>query len=70
MTKLNIEYENFDRFIEKALSGKARKNVRRNLQASAGEDISMTVTDGTENLAKEIYPLYLQVYERSKFRFE
>lgn len=70
MTKLNIEYENFDHFIEKALSGKARKNVRRNLQASAGEDIRMTVTDGIENLAEEIYPLYLQVYERSKFRFE
>lgn len=70
MTKLNIEYENFDRFIEKALSGKARKNVRRNLQASAGEDIRMTVTDDTANLVDEIYPLYLQVYERSKFRFE
>lgn len=70
MTKLNIEYENFDRFIEKALSGKARKNVRRNLQASADEDIRMTVTDDTANLVDEIYPLYLQVYERSKFRFE
>ena len=70
MTKLNIEYENFDRFIEKALSGKARKNVRRNLQASAGENIRMTVTDDTANLVDEIYPLYLQVYERSKFRFE
>lgn len=70
MTKLNIEYTNFDHFIETALSSKARKNVRRNLKASEGEDIRMTVTDQTENLVDEIYPLYLQVYERSKLRFE
>lgn len=70
MTKLNIEYENFDRFIEKALSGKARKNVRRNLQASAGKDIRMAVADDTANLVDEIYPLYLQVYDRSKLHFE
>lgn len=70
MTMLNIEYESFERFIETALSGKARKNVRRNLQASASEDIRLTVTDDVTDLAKDIYPLYLQVYERSKFRFE
>lgn len=70
MTKLNIEYKSFENFIEKALSGKARKNVRRNLGASKNEDIRMSVTDDTANLVDEIYPLYLQVYDRSKLHFE
>ena len=70
MTKLNIDYDSFDAYISTALSGNARRHLRKNLRATAGERIRMSVTDDVTGLIDEIYPLYLQVYERSKLHFE
>lgn len=71
MTKLNIDYDSFDTYIETALSGNARRHLRKNLKATAGvSDIHMSVIEDASNSTDEIYPLYLQVYERSKFHFE
>jgi len=70
MTKLNIQYDGFDHFLDKALSGKARRNVRRNLKASAGADLRMEITDITDGLVDELFPLYLNVFNRSAFHFE
>lgn len=71
MTKLNIDYDSFGTYIEAALSRNARRHLRKNLKATAGvSDIHMSVIEDASNSTDEIYPLYLQVYERSKFHFE
>lgn len=70
MTKLNIDYDSFDTYISRAMSGNSRRHLRKNLKATADERIRMSVTDDITGLIDEIYPLYLQVYERSKLRFE
>lgn len=70
MTKLDIGYDSFDAYIATAMSGNARRHFRKNLRAAEGECIRMSVTDDVTGLVDEIYPLYLQVYERSKLHFE
>lgn len=70
MTMLNIDYDSFDDYISKAMSGNSRRHFRKNLKATEGESICMSVTDDVTGLVDEIYPLYLQVYERSKLHFE
>lgn len=71
MTKLSIDYDSFGTYIEAALSGNSRRHWRKNLKATAGvSDIHMSVIEDASNSTDEIYQLYLQVYERSKFHFE
>jgi predicted N-acyltransferase len=70
MTRLDIRYDSFEQFLDKALSGKARRNVRRNLKASAGADLHMEIVDVTDGLVDELFPLYLNVFNRSAFHFE
>ncbi|TKT70308.1 GNAT family N-acetyltransferase [Afipia massiliensis] len=70
MTMLNVDYESFDAYASKAISGNSRRHFRKNLKAAEGECIRMSVTDDVSAQLDEIYPLYLQVYERSKLRFE
>lgn len=71
MTMLDIRYDNFDAYMTKALKSSTRKKLRKNLDATAGlSDIRMSVTDDATSFVDEIYPLYLQVFERSRMRFE
>jgi Peptidogalycan biosysnthesis/recognition len=71
MTMLNIEYDSFDAYMAKALRSSSRKKLRKKLEATAGiSDISMSVTGDATGLVDEIYPLYLQVFERSSMQFE
>jgi hypothetical protein len=71
MTMLNIRYDSFDAYLEEALNSSSRRKWRKNLRATAGmSDIRMSVTDDATSFVDEIYPLYLQVFERSKMRFE
>jgi hypothetical protein len=71
MTMLDIRYENFDDYMIKALKSSSRRKLRKNLQATAGlSDILLSVTDDAASFVDEIYPLYLQVFERSKMQFE
>jgi len=71
MTMLDIEYDSFDAYMMKALRSSTRKKLRRNLDATAGvSDIRMSVTDDATSFVDEIYPLYLQVFGRSRMRFE
>lgn len=71
MTMLDIRYDSFDAYMVKALKSSSRKKLRKNLEATAGvSDIRMSVTDDAASLVDEIYPLYLQVFERSKMQFE
>jgi predicted N-acyltransferase len=71
MTMLDIGYENFDAYMEKALKSSSRRKLRKKLNATAGaSDIRMSVTDHAASFVDEVYPLYLQVFERSKMQFE
>jgi hypothetical protein len=71
MTMLDIRYDSFDHYMEKALKSSSRRKLRKKLEATAGEsDIRMTVTDDATTFVDELYPLYLQVFERSRMQFE
>jgi predicted N-acyltransferase len=71
MTKLDIAYESFDAYMAKALKSSTRRKLRKKLAATAGvSDIRLSVTDDATSFVDEIYPLYLQVFERSNMRFE
>jgi predicted N-acyltransferase len=71
MTMLDIGYDSFDAYMEKALKSSSRRKLRKKLAATAGvSDIRMSVTDDAASFIDEIYPLYLQVFERSRMQFE
>lgn len=71
MTMLNIQYASFDDYMQKALPRSARWDLRRKFKASAAAGgICMVVTDDIEQMIDEAYALYIQVYERSRLRFE
>jgi predicted N-acyltransferase len=71
MTILDIGYDSFEAYMTKALKSSSRRKLRKKLAATAGtSDICMSVTDDATGFVDEIYPLYLQVFERSKMQFE
>jgi len=71
MTKLNIDYASFADYMNKALNSSTRTKLRRKFRASAqAAPIEMCVVKDITPAVGEIYPLYLQVYERSKLHFE
>ncbi len=71
MTMLNIGYDSFDAYMATALKSSSRKKLRKKFEATAGiSDIRMSVTDDATSFVDEIYPLYLQVFERSGMQFE
>jgi predicted N-acyltransferase len=71
MTMLDIGYESFEAYMATALKSSARKKLRKKLEATAGiTDIRLSVTDDAASVVEEIYPLYLQVFERSGMQFE
>jgi hypothetical protein len=71
MTMLDIGYDSFDTYMVKALKSSTRRKLRKKLEATAGvSNIRMSVTDDAASFVDEIYPLYLQVFERSKMQFE
>lgn len=70
MTTLDIDYKNFDDYMEQALSAKMRRDLRKKFRVAESANLEMTVTDNAASFIDEIYPLYLQIYERSSFHFE
>ena len=71
MTRLNIQYQDFEQYMTKALSKVTRKGLRRKFRdAAAGEAISLEVISNVTPFVDEIYPLYRAVYERSPLHFE
>jgi hypothetical protein len=71
MTALDIGYDSFEAYMVTALKSSTRRKLRKKLAATAGiSDIRMSVTDDATSFVDEIYPLYLQVFERSKMQFE
>lgn len=71
MTRLDIDYPSFDDYMKRALNSATRRKLRKKFKAAAqGPPIELDVVDDVTSIVDEVYPLYLQVYERSKFHFE
>jgi len=71
MTKLNISYASFEEYMNRALGGEMRRNLRRKFRsASRSSPIEMSVIDDVTPFIEDIFPLYLNVFERSKLQFE
>ena len=70
MTQLRIAYKNFDEYLGQIgyVSRKSFRRKFRKTERTAKIDMEV-VTDITPHI-DEIYPLYLQVHERSPMKFE
>jgi predicted N-acyltransferase len=70
LTRLELKYRDFDEYL--ATLGKAtRKNLRRKFRKAANAPkIELEVISDISPYVDEIYPLYLQVHERSPLKFE
>jgi len=70
MTSLALDYRDFDEYL-RTLSYATRKSLRRKFRkAERAAKIDMEVVSDIAPHVDEIYPLYLQVHERSRFKFE
>lgn len=72
MTRLDISgFKDFDDYLAKAIKSKRRNEFRRKFKAAAASaPIELEVISDVSEVVDEIYPLYLQVYARSKMQFE
>jgi hypothetical protein len=71
MTRLSIDYASFDEYVDRVLSGKTRRDLRKKFRAAEqAPALEMSIVDDVTPFIGEIYPLYLQVYQRSKLHFE
>ncbi len=71
MTRLSIDYANFEEYMTKALSKVTRKGLRRKFKATADADpITLEVLEDITPYVDEVHALYMNVYNRSKMHFE
>ena len=71
LVRLGIAYESFDDYMRNALNSATRSKLRKKFKATdAGEPIALDVTTEIAPIIEEVYPLYLNVYNRSKLHFE
>ncbi len=71
MTRLNIGFPSFDDFMARTLSHKTRQDLRVKFRAAAAAaPIELRVVVDITTEADDVCRLYLQVFHRSKFRFE
>ncbi len=70
MTRLSLRHRDFEEYLS-SLGKATRKNLRRKFRKTAQQaPIECEVLNDVTPAIDEIYPLYLQVYERSKLHFE
>jgi predicted N-acyltransferase len=69
MTELMLEYRNFDHYVA-SLGSSTRKDLRRKFRKTASAPITVEVITDLTLHVDEVYPLYLQVHERSAMKFE
>jgi predicted N-acyltransferase len=70
MTELQLQYADFDHYLS-TLGASTRKDLRRKFRKTATiAPISLEVVANLTPYVDEVYPLYLQVYERSPLKFE
>lgn len=72
MTRLDLSgYADFDDYLSKAIKSKRRNEFRRKFKAAEQSGpIELEVVGDVSPVIEELYPLYLQVFERSKMQFE
>jgi hypothetical protein len=71
MTRLCIDYASFDDYMKRALNSATRRKLRKKFEAAArASALEMSITNDATSVIAQVYPLYLQVYERSKLHFE
>jgi hypothetical protein len=71
MTKLCIDYKNFDDYMSRALNSATRKKLRKKFQATKQVlPIRLSIVYDVTPVIDQVYPLYIQVYRRSKLHFE
>ncbi len=70
MTRLGLNYSDFEEYL-KSLGKATRKNLRRKFRKTQNSaPITLEVVNDVTAQIDEIYPLYLQVHERSRQKFE
>ena len=70
-SRLELDFKNFDEYLTRKLSHKTRKNLRQKYRkAAAGTALTMQVVSDIEPYIDEVFPLYQQVVERSRYKFE
>jgi predicted N-acyltransferase len=70
-TILNISYKSFDDYMQTALNSATRRKLRKKFKVTEFDiTIELIVSNDITPIIDEVYPLYLQVYERAKLRFE
>lgn len=70
MTELHLSYHDFDQYVA-TLGASTRKDLRRKFRRIARADpIQLEVVSDLTPHVEEVYPLYLQVHERSPMKFE
>ncbi len=70
MTQLSLPYANFEEYLS-GIGYMTRKGLRRKFRrAERAAKIEMEVVNDISADVDEIYPLYLQVHERSSLKFE
>lgn len=70
MTRLSLEHHDFEEYLS-SLGKATRKNLRRKFRKTAqSAPIRFEVLTDITPVVDEVYPLYLQVHERSKLHFE
>jgi hypothetical protein len=70
MTRLALSFQNFDEYLG-TLGYISRKSLRRKFRKTeSAVKIDMEVVEDISSLVDQIYPLYLQVHERSPMKFE
>jgi predicted N-acyltransferase len=70
MTELELHYKDFEHYLS-TLGASTRKDLRRKFRKiAAAPPISLEVVTDLTPFVDEVYPLYLQVHERSPLKFE
>ena len=72
MTKLAIDFKDFEDYLSQKLSPGTRATLRRKLRitARAIPPVTLSITNDASALVDELHPLYLNVFERSPLQFE
>jgi predicted N-acyltransferase len=68
--KIHLPYENFDQYMAQAVSKVTRKDLRRKFRDADAAGVTMEAMTDVSHCVDDVYPLYLQVYERSPLQFE
>ena len=68
---LDLDFKNFDEHMQRSLGSATRKDLRRKFRdAQRLAPVTLEVTNDISDRVDELYPLYLQVFERATLRFE